>query len=193
MKVLVVGATGKYAGRVVPELKKRGANVRALIRDATSADAARRQGADEMAVGDLNDPASLRAAAEGVDGVFHINPAFAPNESELGVGMVEAARAAGVRKFVFSGVYHPSLSKMTNHAAKRPVEEAIFESGLLVALTYCMSGYLIHSAIDQTRSAKPAAIAGVLGVQSPESSRTRNVRTGQQKLSLNSEKYVAAS
>ncbi len=33
MKILMVGATGKYASLVLPELKKRGATVRALVRD----------------------------------------------------------------------------------------------------------------------------------------------------------------
>lgn len=130
MKALVVGATGKYAHFVVPELKQRGALVRALVRDKSKIDAARQQGADETAIGDLNDPESLRAAASGVDGVFHINPIFAPNEAELGVAMVEAAKGAGVRKFVFSSVIHPSISKLSNHAAKRPVEEALYESGM---------------------------------------------------------------
>ena len=130
MKVLVVGATGKYAGLVVPELIKRGATVRALIRDEGKRSAAQRQGAQETAVGDLTDPGSLHTAAEGVDGVFHINPAFAPHEADLGVAMVEAAKAAKVKKFVFSGAIHPTISKMDNHAAKRPVEEALYESGL---------------------------------------------------------------
>lgn len=130
MKVLVMGATGKYASLVVPELKQRGATVRALVRDEAKSDAARQQGADEVAIGDLSDPDSLRAAATGVDGVFHINPAFAPHEAELGVAMVEAAKASDVQKFVFSGVYHPSISKLSNHAAKRPVEAAIYESGM---------------------------------------------------------------
>ena len=40
------------------------------------------------------------------------------------LAMVAAAQAAGVRKFVFSGVIHPSISALTNHAAKLPVEEA---------------------------------------------------------------------
>jgi uncharacterized protein YbjT (DUF2867 family) len=92
----------------VPELVKRGATVRALVRDESKA-----------------------GAAVGVDGVFHINPAFAPDEAELGVTMVEAAKAIGVRELVFSGAIHPSISKMRNHAAKRPVEEAIYESGLV--------------------------------------------------------------
>ncbi|MEH1943646.1 MAG: NmrA family NAD(P)-binding protein [Nostoc sp.] len=130
MKALVVGATGKYASLVVPELKQRGATVRALVRDESKIEAARQQGADETTIGNLQNLDSLRAAAAGVDSVFHINPAFAPNEAELGVAMVKAAKASGVRKFVFSGVYHPSLSKLSNHAAKRPVEEAMYESGM---------------------------------------------------------------
>lgn len=130
MKVLMVGATGKYANLVLPELRQRGATVRALVRDQGKSDVARQQGAEEIAIADLNDPDSLRAAASGVDGVFHINPAFAPNEAELGVAMVEAAKAANVQKFVFSGAIHPSISKLSNHAAKRPVEEALYESGM---------------------------------------------------------------
>ncbi len=130
MKVLMVGATGKYASLVVPELKQLGVTVRALVRNESKSIVARQQGADEIAIADLNNPVSLRAAASGVEGVFHINPAFAPNEAELGVAMVEAAKASGVRKFVFSSVIHPSISKLSNHAAKRPVEEALYESGM---------------------------------------------------------------
>jgi uncharacterized protein YbjT (DUF2867 family) len=130
MKILMVGATGKYASHVVPELKQRGVTIRALVRDKDKLEAARQQGADEAVVGDLEDAESLDAAASGVEGVFHLNPAFASNEAALGVAMVEAAKAAGVRKFVFSSVIHPSIAALTNHAAKRPVEEALCESGM---------------------------------------------------------------
>lgn len=130
MKVLMIGATGAFAGMVLPALKKRGVSVRALVQNDNKAAEARERGADEVAIGDLTDPHSLRAAAEGADGVFHINPVFAPHEAEMGVAMVEAAKEAGVRKFVFSSVIHPSISKMVNHAAKRPVEEALYESGM---------------------------------------------------------------
>ncbi len=131
MKVLMVGATGRYANLVLPELKKHGATVRALVRTDDGGRIAKEQGADETAIGDLQDPKSLTAAATGVEGVFHINPAFAPNEADLGIAMVDAAKNAGVDKFVFSGVIHPSLTKLSNHAAKLPVEEAIYESGMI--------------------------------------------------------------
>lgn len=130
MKVLMVGASGRFASLVIPELKQRGATIRALVRDKDKIDAARQQGADEAVVGDLNNADSLRAAASGIEGVFHLNPAFAPSEAELGVAMVEAAKASGVRKFVFSGVIHPSLSSLGNHAGKPPVEEALYDSGM---------------------------------------------------------------
>ncbi len=131
MKILMVGASGKYAHYVVPALKARGATVRALVTSEDKREDAITQGADETAVGDLEDEQSLRKAAQGVDGVFHLNPAFLPNEAELGVAMVNAAIAAGVKKFTFSSVIHPSISKMRNHSGKRPVEEALFESGLV--------------------------------------------------------------
>ena len=130
MKVLMVGASGKYARYVLPALKEHGAIVKALVTSSDKRAEAFAQGADEAVVGNLKDEGSLRSAAEGVDGVFHINPAFEPNEAELGVAMVNAAVAAGVTKFTFSSVIHPSISKMKNHSGKRPVEEALFESGL---------------------------------------------------------------
>jgi uncharacterized protein YbjT (DUF2867 family) len=104
--------------------------VRALVRSRQAEKIARDRGADETVLGDLEDPRGLISAAVGADGVFYIGPAFHYREASLGVTMVEAARAAGVRKFVYSGVIHPALSRLTNHAAKRPVEEAIYESGM---------------------------------------------------------------
>ena len=130
MRVLMVGATGKYAHHVLPELKKRGVKVRALVRSRDSERKARENGADETAIGDLQEARGLISASVGVDGVFHIGPAFAPRESDMGVTMVEAAKAAGVSKFVFSSVMHPSISKLTNHSVETPVEEAVYDSGM---------------------------------------------------------------
>ncbi|MBV8882876.1 MAG: NmrA family NAD(P)-binding protein [Chroococcidiopsidaceae cyanobacterium CP_BM_RX_35] len=122
MKVLMVGATGRFANLVIPELKQQGVSIRALVRSKDKIDTARQQGADEAIVGDLSNADSLCVAASGMEGVFHLNPAFAPNEAELGVAMVEAAKA--------SGVIHPSLSSLGNHAGKPPVEEALYDSGM---------------------------------------------------------------
>lgn len=129
MRVLMIGATGAYAGMVLPELVRRGVEVRALVQDEAKSDQVLADGAAEIAIGDLNDPASLRTAASGMDGVFHIGPAFAAGEADMGLAMVAAAKAAGVQKFCFSSVYHPSLS-LDNHVSKRAVEEAVYDSGM---------------------------------------------------------------
>ena len=134
--VLVVGATGRVAGLVVPELARRGATVRALVRDERGRQKAIDNGAAEAVVADLRDPASLRRAAEGADGVFHIGPAFQPDEARMGCNLVAAAQEAGVRKFVFSSVIQPTHGTLANHASKVPVETALFESELEYTLLH---------------------------------------------------------
>jgi len=124
----MIGATGQFASLVVPELKKKGVVVRALVQDANKAAIAKTKGADETILGSLEDEASLLKASKGMDGVFHIIPAFL-DEIKMGLAMVKTAKAAGVKKFVFSSVYHTSLS-LVNHADKRPTEEALYKSGM---------------------------------------------------------------
>ena len=127
--VLAIGASGRFAGLVVAELARRGVSVRAFLRDREKAEAARARGASEIAIGDLRDPASLRAALAGADGVFHIGPAFAEDEAALGVAVVEAAERAGVRRLAFSSVMHPAIP-LAHHAQKLPVEAALQGSRL---------------------------------------------------------------
>ena len=129
MKVLATGATGTYAGLVVPALVERGLDVRAIVHDPAKADIARAHGAAETVQADLADAPSVQRALDGVDGVFLITPAFHPQAVQLGENMVRAAEALGVPKLVYNGVYHPSLG-LVNHATTRPVEEALYASDL---------------------------------------------------------------
>lgn len=129
MKILTTGATGRFAGLVVPALARSGLHVRAVAHDVAKGDIPRGQGAQETVQADLRDPASLDAALSGVDGAFLITPAFAPDATQLGLTFVEAAQRAGVRKLVYSGVYHPSLP-LENHASTRPIEAALYASDL---------------------------------------------------------------
>src|SRR5947208_1465614 len=114
MKVLMIGATGKFAGLVLPQLKKQGHTVIALVRDHDKGKQSVTSGADKFVIGDLYDPGTLESACSGINSVFHIIPAF-NREVEAGLNIVKAARENGVTKFVFSGVYHTSLS-LVNHA-----------------------------------------------------------------------------
>jgi uncharacterized protein YbjT (DUF2867 family) len=72
--ILVIGAAGRAGGLVAAALTRRGATVRALLRHPNTAGAARANGATEIAIGDLRDPASVLEAAKGAHGVFHVGP-----------------------------------------------------------------------------------------------------------------------
>jgi uncharacterized protein YbjT (DUF2867 family) len=115
---------------VVPELAKRGAKVRGLVRTPAEIKTAKATGAAEVVVADLADESGVRTAMQDMHGVFYIAPAFLPHEAEVGVRVVKAAREAGVRRFVFSSVIDPILSALGNHAHKGPVEEALLTSGM---------------------------------------------------------------
>ncbi|GCD96849.1 NmrA family NAD(P)-binding protein [Embleya hyalina] len=67
--ILVTGAAGNLGREVVDRLQSHGALPRCLERDGTG----RRSGV-EWVVGDLTDPAAMRAALEGIDTVFLIWP-----------------------------------------------------------------------------------------------------------------------
>ena len=97
--ILVVGATGRFAGLVVPELARRGARVRALIRNEARGTLAKSLGAAEIAIGDLRERGSLDQALQGTAGVFHIGPAFAPDEAAMGVSMVDFRNRHRIERF----------------------------------------------------------------------------------------------
>lgn len=67
---LVTGATGLLGYGIVEALVQRGQPVRALVRDAERARSILPSGV-ELAIGDITEPASLKAAVRGVDLVFH--------------------------------------------------------------------------------------------------------------------------
>jgi len=94
--ILAVGADGKCAGLVIPALAARGAKVRGLVRKPEATDSVLRLAASEVAIGDLNDRASIDRALDGVKSVFYIAPAFIPDEANVDGAMVNAAIKAGV-------------------------------------------------------------------------------------------------
>jgi uncharacterized protein YbjT (DUF2867 family) len=97
-RILVTGATGGVAGRVVALLAERGEPVRALCRRPDQVEAFRARGIDAV-LGDLGRPETLGDALEGCDRMFLLTP-VTPRQAELGRNAVEAAEAAGIRRVV---------------------------------------------------------------------------------------------
>lgn len=122
---LVIGAAGTCGGLVTRALAGQGARVRGLVRSAERAKAALAWGASEIAIGDLRESASIAKALVGIDGVFYVGPRFVPDEAAIGRALIEAARQAGVRKFVYQSVMHSCVAAMLHHEAKRQVEEEL--------------------------------------------------------------------
>lgn len=128
--ILVTAAYGNQGRRLLPLLAARGLKVRAL-RATPGAEAQLRElGATEVVSGDASDPEVMRRAMQGIDSVYHVGPSAHPRERAMGLGAIAAARAAGVRHFVYSSVLHPILSALVQHALKRDVEEALVSSDL---------------------------------------------------------------
>lgn len=98
--VLVLGGTGLMGREVLAALARRGAPARVMVRNPGKL--VSRDGLD-VRIGDLRDPASLRAAIAGVDVVFHISP-HESDEVALTRGVIDACEAEGAR-LVFAGVH----------------------------------------------------------------------------------------
>jgi uncharacterized protein YbjT (DUF2867 family) len=137
--VLVTGGTGFIGPHVVHTLRASDTPVRALVRDPGHAGRLAAWGVD-LATGDVMDPASLRAACEGVDAVIHlvaiIKGAPADFERVMAAGtrnVVGAAQEAGVRRFVLAsalGLDERTKDAVPYFAAKWEMERAVRESGL---------------------------------------------------------------
>lgn len=128
MKILVTGGTGTVGSAVVRELLARGADVSVLTRSAERA----RSLPPGVApvVGNLLDPATIRSAFRGMDGLFLLN-VVSPTEAHEGLMGVNGAILGGVKRVVYLSVH--DLEKATHlphFGAKLPVEHALKNSGL---------------------------------------------------------------
>ncbi|WP_426502986.1 NAD(P)H-binding protein [Dactylosporangium sp. McL0621] len=115
-RILVTGATGTVGRQVVAQLLDAGVEVRALAR---APEAARLPDGVEIIGGDLTEPATLRAAMDGVEAVFLIWP-FSTAE---GMPAVLDAVAQHARHIVY-------LSSAAVREHEQQVEQLIEQSGL---------------------------------------------------------------
>jgi uncharacterized protein YbjT (DUF2867 family) len=126
MSILVTGATGTVGRHVLRQLSKRGAEVRAFVRNPEKATL---PAGVTVAQGDLLDVDSMRAAFSGVSTLFLLN-AVVPDEFTQALVALNLARESGVERVVYLSVIHSDLYANVPHfAGKFGVERAIERMG----------------------------------------------------------------
>jgi uncharacterized protein YbjT (DUF2867 family) len=138
MMILVTGATGFVGSHLVRRLRKENIPVRAIVRTPAKAQALRDLGA-EVVAGDIADPWSLIAAAEGAERVVHLvgiiqeerGATFRSVHVDGTRNVLEAAAKVGVKHF-----FHQSAlgtregAKSEYHRTKWEAEALVRESGI---------------------------------------------------------------
>jgi uncharacterized protein YbjT (DUF2867 family) len=120
--ILVFGATGAQGGSVARNLLSRGQYaVRAFTRksDSPAAQSLAAAGA-EIVEGNLDDKASIRAALNGVYGVYGVTNFWEhfDNEAEQGRNMIRAIAGSDVEHLVYSSL--PPIAKATGGMLRSP-------------------------------------------------------------------------
>jgi uncharacterized protein YbjT (DUF2867 family) len=136
-RVFITGGTGYLGRALIPPLLARGHEVRALVRRGSESKLPRGCGA---VTGDPLDESSFAAAVAPSDtfvqlvGVPRPSPAKARQFREIdlvsGRASVGAARAAGVRHFVYVSVAQPAPLMKAYQEVRAEVESMLKESGL---------------------------------------------------------------
>lgn len=120
--ILITGAGGTVGSEIAKQLEAAGVPFRAAFHTASKATK------DNSVVIDFNDPASLRAAMQGVDKLFLV--ANGANQVEMETNAVEAAKAAGVKHIVKLSVIRAEEDSYSFAHVHRAAEKAIEASGL---------------------------------------------------------------
>ena len=136
MKVLVTGGTGVVGEAAVTALAARGHSVRLLSR---GADEATRQWPKGVAArtADVSRPESLRGSAEGCEAVLHVagivretaDRTFEGVNVEGTRALLEEARRAGVRRFVYVSSLGAETGSSGYHRSKQAAEALVRSYG----------------------------------------------------------------
>ena len=141
-KVFVAGASGRLGAALVEELKRRGYPTRSLVRDAGRAP--ERDGRHEVFAADARRAEALRGACEGARVVISAMGAslrlgrttergasFRDVDFGANLNLLEEARRAGVRKFVYVSLHGASEMRGCGYVdAHEEFVEALRASGL---------------------------------------------------------------
>jgi NAD(P)H dehydrogenase (quinone) len=137
--ILVTCAGGKTGRAIVPALAKAGQNVRAMVGRPESAASIAGLGAAEIVSGALTDADAVASALQGVDAIYYIAPNMTPDERLIGDIVIDAAKAAGVKRFIFHSTLHTQIEALPHHWERHFVEQSLINSGLAYTILQCGS------------------------------------------------------
>jgi uncharacterized protein YbjT (DUF2867 family) len=148
MTILVTGATGNIGRQVVEHLIKRGADVRALVRDPTKASF---PAGVSVVQGDFLDVDSLRKAMSGVSTLFLLN-AVVPDEFTQALIALNVARSAGIKRIVYLSVIHADVYVNVPHFAgkfgvERMIEQMGFKATILRPAYFIQNDLMVEDII----------------------------------------------
>ncbi|RWL19245.1 MULTISPECIES: NmrA/HSCARG family protein [Mesorhizobium] len=148
MTILVTGATGNIGRQVVEHLVKRGADVRALVRDPSKASF---PAGVSIVQGDFLDVDSLRKAMSGVSTLFLLN-AVVPDEFTQALVALNVARSAGIERIVYLSVIHADVYVNVPHFAgkfgvERMIEQMDFKATILRPAYFIQNDLMIEDVI----------------------------------------------
>ena len=126
--ILVTGAGGTVGSELVKALSAAGAKFRAAYNSPAKVELARRNGLDAVAI-DYAKPETVAAALAGADHLFLLG-AGAVGQAEAEIGVVRAAKQAGVKHVVKLSVWGADGEAFSFAKVHRPVERDIEASGL---------------------------------------------------------------
>ncbi len=126
--ILVTGAGGTVGTALVEQLKAQRHAFRAAYHSPPKAEKAKQAGVDAVAL-DFGQPGSLAPALAGIDAVFLLGTGIR-GQVERELNVVDAARAAGVRRLVKLSSWGAADGRFLIARFHREVESAIEASGL---------------------------------------------------------------
>ncbi|MGN0063883.1 MAG: tryptophan-rich sensory protein [Nocardioides sp.] len=147
MTTLVTGATGYVGGKLVPELLRRGHDVRVLTRSAASLTSSDWGDRVEVVEGDATSGSDLDRALAGVRTAYYLlhsmdgHGDFAERDRRMAEGFARATARAGVDQLVYLSGLHPD-GELSPHLASRvevgeiflrgPVPAAVLQAGVVL-------------------------------------------------------------
>ena len=128
--ILITGANGQTGRAIIKALLSKGERVKAFVYTTEQIQEIKSLGEMEVVVGDMLDQKVVDEAFIGVSAVYHICSAVNPDEVKIGQMIINAARKANVKHFVYHSVLHSILQDMPHHQKKLMVEELLVDSGI---------------------------------------------------------------